>query len=43
MSTSERRRRLAGAFHPYLTRAEGITLAAQTLTKTVKLRSCCAV
>jgi mercuric reductase len=33
---------LAGAFHPYLTLAEGIKLAAQTFTKDVKKLSCCA-
>lgn len=34
---------LAAAFHPYLTLAEGIKLAAQTFTKDVKKLSCCAV
>lgn len=33
---------LASAFHPYLTLAEGIKLAAQTFTKDVKKLSCCA-
>jgi hypothetical protein len=33
---------LATAFHPYLTLAEGIKLAAQTFTKDVKKLSCCA-
>jgi mercuric reductase len=33
---------LAAAFHPYLTLAEGIKLAAQTFTKDVKRLSCCA-
>ncbi|MBI2186198.1 MAG: hypothetical protein HYU37_03620 [Acidobacteria bacterium] len=33
---------LAAAFHPYLTLAEGIKLAAQTFTKDVKKLSCCA-
>jgi mercuric reductase len=33
---------LAGAFHPYLTLAEGIKLAAQTFTKDVAKLSCCA-
>jgi len=33
---------LAGAFHPYLTLAEGIKLAAQTFTRDVKKLSCCA-
>ena len=32
---------LASAFHPYLTLAEGIKLAAQTFTKDVKKLSCC--
>jgi len=34
---------LATAFHPYLTLADGIKLAAQTFTKDVKKLSCCAV
>jgi len=33
---------LAGGFHPYLTQAEGIKLAAQTFAKDVKKLSCCA-
>ncbi|MDE3154259.1 MAG: mercury(II) reductase [Acidobacteriota bacterium] len=33
---------LAATFHPYLTLAEGIKLAAQTFTKDVKKLSCCA-
>jgi mercuric reductase len=33
---------LAAAFHPYLTLAEGIKLAAQTFTKDVRTLSCCA-
>lgn len=33
---------LTAAFHPYLTLAEGIKLAAQTFTKDVKKLSCCA-
>jgi mercuric reductase len=33
---------LAGAFHPYLTLAEGIKLAAQAFTRDVKKLSCCA-
>jgi mercuric reductase len=33
---------LARSFHPYLTLAEGIKLAAQTFTKDVKKLSCCA-
>jgi len=33
---------LAAAFHPYLTLAEGIKLAAQTFTRNVKKLSCCA-
>jgi mercuric reductase len=33
---------LAAAFHPYLTLAEGIKLAAQTFTKDVRKLSCCA-
>lgn len=33
---------LAASFHPYLTLAEGIKLAAQTFTKDVKKLSCCA-
>ncbi|MBI1873492.1 MAG: mercury(II) reductase [Acidobacteria bacterium] len=33
---------LAAAFHPYLTLAEGLKLAAQTFTKDVKKLSCCA-
>jgi mercuric reductase len=33
---------LAAAFHPYLTLAEGIKLAAQTFTRDVKKLSCCA-
>lgn len=33
---------LASAFHPYLTLAEGIKLAAQTFTRDVKKLSCCA-
>ncbi|MPZ20836.1 MAG: mercury(II) reductase [Luteitalea sp.] len=33
---------LAGAFHPYLTLAEAVKLAAQTFTKDVKKLSCCA-
>ncbi|MBI2222321.1 MAG: mercury(II) reductase [Acidobacteria bacterium] len=33
---------LAAAFHPYLTLAEGVKLAAQTFTKDVKKLSCCA-
>lgn len=32
---------LAAAFHPYLTLAEGIKLAARTFTKEVKKLSCC--
>jgi mercuric reductase len=34
---------LATAFHPYLTLAEGVKLAAQTFTKDVSKLSCCAV
>ena len=33
---------LASAFHPYLTQAEGIRLAAQTFHKDVAKLSCCA-
>ncbi len=33
---------LANMFHPYLTNAEGLKLAAQTFTKDVKKLSCCA-
>lgn len=33
---------LASAFHPYLTQAEGIKLAAQTFSKDVSKLSCCA-
>jgi mercuric reductase len=33
---------LAGTFHPYLTLAEGIKLAAQGFTKDIKTLSCCA-
>ena len=33
---------LAAAFHPYLTLAEGIKLAAQAFTKDVRKLSCCA-
>jgi len=33
---------LASAFHPYLTQAEGIKLAAQTFAKDVSKLSCCA-
>jgi mercuric reductase len=33
---------LAAAFHPYLTLAEGIKLAAQTFTRDVRTLSCCA-
>lgn len=33
---------LVAAFHPYLTQAEGISLAAQTFEKDVAKLSCCA-
>lgn len=33
---------MAGAFHPYLTMAEGLKLAAQTFTRDVAKLSCCA-
>ncbi|MDA8357617.1 MAG: mercury(II) reductase [Actinomycetota bacterium] len=33
---------LAGTFHPYLTMAEGLKLAAQTFTRDVEKLSCCA-
>ncbi len=33
---------LASTFHPYLTLAEGIKLAAQTFTRDVTTLSCCA-
>lgn len=33
---------MAGAFHPYLTMAQGLKLAAQTLTRDVAKLSCCA-
>ena len=33
---------VAGTFHPYLTIAEGLKLAAQTFTRDVALLSCCA-
>lgn len=33
---------LAAAFHPYLTLAEAVKLAAQSFTKDVKKLSCCA-
>ena len=33
---------LVAAFHPYLTQAEGIRLAAQTFEKDVAKLSCCA-
>jgi mercuric reductase len=33
---------VAAAFHPYLTLAEGVKLAAQTFTRDVKKLSCCA-
>ena len=36
-------RELADAFHPYLTMAEGLKLAAQTFTRDVAKLSCCAV
>ncbi len=35
-------RELATTFHPYLTMAEGIKLAAQTFTRDVNELSCCA-
>lgn len=38
MTTAE----MAGAFHPYLTMAEGLKLAAQTFDKDVTKLSCCA-
>ena len=34
---------IAGAFHPYLTMAEGLKLAAQTFHRDVAKLSCCAV
>lgn len=34
---------LASTFHPYLTMAEGLKLAAQTFTRDVRRLSCCAV
>ena len=34
---------LASTFHPYLTMAEGLKLAAQTFTRDVHRLSCCAV
>ena len=33
---------LASTFHPYLTMAEGLKLAAQTFTRDVHKLSCCA-
>ncbi len=33
---------IAGAFHPYLTMAEGLKLAAQTFHRDVAKLSCCA-
>jgi mercuric reductase len=33
---------IAGTFHPYLTVAEGLKLAAQAFTKDVARLSCCA-
>jgi mercuric reductase len=38
MTTTE----LAETFHPYLTMAEGLKLAAQTFTRDVSRLSCCA-